>query len=52
MKNERHQAIAAIIEQYQIATQQELAEKLREAGYNVTQATVSRDIRQMNLMKT
>ncbi|MGN0131861.1 MAG: arginine repressor [Lachnospiraceae bacterium] len=52
MKNERHQAIASLIEQYQIATQEELAEKLNEAGYHVTQATVSRDIRQMKLVKT
>lgn len=51
MKNERQQAIAALIEKYQIGTQEELAEKLREAGFNVTQATVSRDIRQMNLKK-
>ena len=51
MKNERHQAIASLIEQYQIGTQEELAEKLGKAGFNVTQATVSRDIRQMNLRK-
>lgn len=51
MKNERHQAIAALIEENQIETQEELAEKLRQAGFNVTQATVSRDIRQMNLKK-
>lgn len=51
MKNERHQAIASLIEKYQIGTQEELAEKLGEAGFNVTQATVSRDIRQMNLRK-
>lgn len=51
MKNKRHEAIAAIIEQYQITTQEELAEKLKEAGFQVTQATVSRDIRQMNLKK-
>lgn len=51
MKNERHQAIASLIEKYQIGTQEELAEKLRESGFNVTQATVSRDIRQMNLKK-
>ncbi len=51
MKNERHQAIASLIEKYQIGTQEELAEKLGEAGFVVTQATVSRDIRQMNLRK-
>lgn len=52
MKNERHQAIAALIEQYQIGTQEELAKRLTEAGYRTTQATVSRDIRQMRLIKT
>ncbi len=52
MKQERHQAIAALIEQYRIGTQEELAERLKESGYDVTQATVSRDIRQMKLVKT
>jgi transcriptional regulator of arginine metabolism len=51
MKNERHQAIADLIEKQQIGTQEELAQKLQEAGFRVTQATVSRDIRQMNLRK-
>lgn len=51
MKNKRHQAIAALIEKYRIRTQEELAERLKEAGFEVTQATVSRDIRQMNLKK-
>lgn len=51
MKNKRHEAIADLIQQFQIGTQEELAQRLRDAGYNVTQATVSRDIRQMNLRK-
>lgn len=51
MKNQRHQAIASLIEKYRIRTQEELARKLREAGFEITQATVSRDIRQMNLKK-
>ena len=51
MKNERHQTIIALIEKYRIETQEELAAKLRLAGYDVTQATVSRDIRQLNLKK-
>lgn len=51
MKNERHQTIIALIEKYRIETQEELAKKLRQAGYDVTQATVSRDIRQLNLKK-
>lgn len=52
MKNKRHQAIASLIEKYRISTQEELAGKLKEIGFDVTQATVSRDIRQMNLKKT
>lgn len=51
MKNERHQAIASLIEKYRIRTQEELARRLREKGFEATQATVSRDIRQMNLKK-
>lgn len=51
MKNERHQTIITLIEKYRIETQEELAGKLRQAGYDVTQATVSRDIRQLNLKK-
>lgn len=51
MKNKRHQAIASLIEKYQIGTQEELAVRLQEQGFAVTQATVSRDIRQMNLKK-
>lgn len=51
MKNERHQAIAGLIQKYRIGTQEELAERLKEAGFDITQATVSRDIRQMNLKK-
>ena len=51
MKIARHQKILEIIEEYQIETQEELAQKLKEAGFDVTQATVSRDIRQMKLTK-
>ena len=51
MKQNRHQKIAELIAEYEIETQEELAEKLREAGFTVTQATISRDIRQMNLSK-
>ena len=39
------------MEQYEIETQEELAERLIEAGYAVTQATVSRDIRELKLSK-
>lgn len=51
MKKRRHQKIMEIIEKYQVGTQEELAEYLKEAGYAVTQATVSRDIRELKLSK-
>lgn len=49
MKQNRHEKIVELIDIYEIETQEELADKLREAGFNVTQATVSRDIRQLHL---
>ena len=51
MKKSRHQKIKELVEEYEIETQEELAEKLKEAGYVVTQATVSRDIRELKLSK-
>ena len=48
MKVERHSKIVELIGKYEI---EELAEKLNEAGFNVTQATVSRDIRELKLTK-
>lgn len=51
MKKSRHSKIIELIESYDIETQEELADKLKEAGYQVTQATVSRDIREMRLTK-
>lgn len=51
MKKNRHQKLKELVEQYEIETQDELAEKLKEAGYEVTQATVSRDIRELKLTK-
>ena len=45
MKKSRHEKIKELVEQYEIETQEELANLLKEAGYHVTQATVSRDIR-------
>lgn len=51
MKKSRHQKIKELVEQYDIETQEELADKLKEAGYAVTQATVSRDIRELKLSK-
>lgn len=40
-----------MVEQFEIETQEELAERLKEDGYPVTQATVSRDIRELKLSK-
>lgn len=51
MKVDRHSKIVELIGKYQIETQEELASYLKEAGYNVTQATVSRDIRELKLTK-
>ncbi|MDO4331655.1 MAG: arginine repressor [Eubacteriales bacterium] len=51
MKQNRHQKIAELVSLYDIETQEELAEKLKDAGFPVTQATISRDIRQMKLSK-
>ena len=51
MKNARQTAILSIIERYDIETQEELASKLREMGIVVTQATVSRDIKELRLLK-
>lgn len=51
MKNKRHNKIVELIEKYQIETQEELAKWLRQEGFQVTQATVSRDIRELQLSK-
>ncbi len=51
MKTKRHNAILDIIHREAIETQEELINKLYEAGYAVTQATVSRDIRELKLLK-
>ena len=52
MKSARHQAILDLIEKYPIDRQEDLLEHLRRAGFDVTQATVSRDIRELRLVKT
>ena len=52
MKNSRHTRILEIIGENIIETQDDLIIKLRESGYEVTQATVSRDIKQLGLVKT
>lgn len=52
MKSERQNKIIELITKNSIGTQEELAEALKQAGFSVTQATVSRDIRELNLTKT
>jgi transcriptional regulator of arginine metabolism len=51
MKKQRQKKIVELIAQYNIETQDGLIEKLREEGFDVTQATASRDIRELNLVK-
>lgn len=51
MKVARHEKIIELIQQYDIDTQEELAARLNEAGFKVTQATVSRDIRALKMTK-
>lgn len=51
MKAKRQEAILELVKKYEIETQEELAEKLGMAGFTVTQATISRDIRELKLTK-
>ncbi len=51
MKSERHAKIVELIGKHQIETQEELARLLNENGFRVTQATVSRDIKELKLTK-
>ena len=51
MKVNRHAKIIELINKYHIETQEELAEYLNREGFKVTQATVSRDIRDLKLTK-
>ncbi|WLD91983.1 transcriptional regulator AhrC/ArgR [Alkalihalobacillus sp. AL-G] len=50
-KGQRHIKIREIITNFDIDTQDELVERLKNAGFNVTQATVSRDIKELHLVK-
>lgn len=51
MKKKRHEAIIRLIDQHCLATQTDLLEKLREEGFDTTQATISRDIKDLRLIK-
>lgn len=50
-KGQRHIRIREIISNNEIETQDDLVDQLKKAGYNVTQATVSRDIKELHLVK-
>ena len=52
MKKKRHELILRLITENAVTTQDELLELLKKNGYNVTQATVSRDIKELKLIKT
>lgn len=51
LKKSRHDRIVEIITQHEVETQEELVQYLRESGFDVTQATISRDIRELRLYK-
>ena len=51
MKFQRHSAIIRLIENESIETQKELSDRLMRAGFDVTQATISRDIKDLRLVK-
>jgi len=51
MKYKRHSKILELINTFEIYTQEELAEKLNESGFATTQATISRDIKELKLLK-
>ena len=51
MKSKRHNRILEIINKKEIETQEELAEELKKSGFEVTQATISRDIKILKLLK-
>ncbi|QCR32811.1 transcriptional regulator AhrC/ArgR [Lysinibacillus sp. SGAir0095] len=50
-KGQRHMRIRELVTNSEIETQDELVDRLKQAGYNVTQATVSRDIKELHLVK-
>lgn len=51
IKSERHEKILELITTENISTQSELTERLNECGYNVTQATASRDLQELRIIK-
>ena len=51
MKSERQNRILELVSKYEIDTQEEMIERLRSEGYTVTQATISRDLKELKLTK-
>jgi transcriptional regulator of arginine metabolism len=51
MKNKRHRTIREIVENQNIETQLQLTQELKKYGFDVTQATISRDIKELGLIK-
>ena len=51
MKSERQNRILELVAKYEIETQEEMIERLQKEGYQVTQATVSRDLKELKLSK-
>lgn len=52
MRYSRQNKVLELISKYEIETQEKLCQLLKNSGYNVTQATVSRDIKELQLVKT
>jgi len=52
MRYSRQNKILELIQNYEVETQEKLASLLKEYGYDVTQATISRDIKELHLVKT
>jgi transcriptional regulator of arginine metabolism len=52
VKEHRHRAILDLVRERPVHTQQELAEALAQLGYQTTQATISRDIQELGLVRT
>ncbi|MEI6580510.1 MAG: arginine repressor, partial [Eubacteriales bacterium] len=52
MKRKRHDLILQLIEKFNISTQEEMQNRLKNNGFEATQATVSRDIKELRLVKT
>lgn len=52
MRYARQNKILELIEKYEVETQDKLVSLLKEYGYDITQATISRDIKELHLIKT